>query len=212
LLNVIAGLLPVQSGRVELFGAPIRGVHPAIGYMFQQHALLPWRTVLANVELGLELSGVPRHERQRRAAPCLAALGLQGFERHFPSELSGGMRQRVSLARLLVDAPQLILMDEPFGALDAQTRLLVQEMFLRIWEADRPTVMFVTHDLAEAIALADRVVVMSARPARIKQQYVVDIPRPRKLDHLSKVPRFADLLESLWGDLRAEALVAMQGA
>ncbi len=212
LLNFVSGLLPIESGSVSLFGKPVEGVHPSIGYMFQHHALLPWRNVQANVELGLEIGGCPKKERQERALEKIAQLGLRGFESRYPNELSGGMRQRVSLARMLVDEPQLILMDEPFGALDAQTKLLIQEMFLESWEAKRRTVVFVTHDLAEAVALSDRVVLMSARPARIKAEYVIDIPRPRDLNKLAKVPRFADLVEEIWSGLREEALAAMQGA
>ncbi|MGQ7792468.1 ABC transporter ATP-binding protein [Faunimonas sp. B44] len=211
LLNFVAGLLPVQSGTVEVFGKAPGARDAAIGYVFQQHALLPWRSVLHNTEIALEVKGVPKAERQRRAREMLGVMGLDGFEDHYPREISGGMRQRVSLARTLVDDPNLILMDEPFGALDAQTKLLIQEMFLAYWEEHRKSVLFVTHDLAEAIALSDRILVMSSRPGRIMAEYDVGIPRPRKLDQVRHMPRFTELHDSIWENLRGEAVKAMQG-
>ncbi|MGF7159610.1 ABC-type nitrate/sulfonate/bicarbonate transport system ATPase subunit [Rhodoligotrophos appendicifer] len=179
--------------------------------MFQQHGLLPWRSVVRNVELGLEIAGVSQAERRERARVILSELGLGGFEDHYPSDLSGGMRQRAALARTLIAEPKLILMDEPFGALDAQTKIFIQEMFITYWEKHRTTVLFVTHDLAEAVALSDRVVVMSARPGHILSAYDVDIPRPRDIVHLRTLERFNALNEAIWSDLRAEALLAMRG-
>ncbi|WP_205520717.1 ABC transporter ATP-binding protein [Propylenella binzhouense] len=211
LLNFISGLVPVQSGSVEVFGEPPGGKDAAIGYVFQQHALLPWRPVLTNAAIGLEVAGVPREERSRRARDMLRVMGLDGFEDHYPREISGGMRQRVSLARTLVCNPRLILMDEPFGALDAQTKLLIQEMFLSYWEEHRKTVLFVTHDLAEAILLSDRILVMSSRPGRIMAEYEVGIQRPRNLEQVRHLPRFTELHDSIWENLRAEAMKAMQG-
>ncbi|MEP9348781.1 ABC transporter ATP-binding protein [Xanthobacter sp. KR7-225] len=211
LLNFIAGLTPVQSGSVEVFGTPPGAEGAPIGYVFQQHALLPWRNVLQNTVISLEVKGVGKAEREQRAREMLGVMGLDGFEDHFPREISGGMRQRVSLARTLVDNPRLILMDEPFGALDAQTKLLIQEMFLKYWEEHRKSVLFITHDLAEAIALADRVLVMSSRPGRILAEYEVGIPRPRTLDQVRHMARFTELHDAIWEDLRGEALKAMQG-
>lgn len=210
LLNFIAGLTPVQKGCVDIFGLP-PGESQRIGYMFQQHALLPWRTVLRNVELGLELAGVSAEERRQKALQMLAAMGLRGFESHYPNELSGGMRQRASLARTLVADPSLILMDEPFGALDAQTKIFIQEMFSHYWEAHRKTVLFVTHDLNEAVALSDRVLVMGARPGRIIAEHVIDLPRPRDFNHLVRTPGFTYYVDEIWNDLRVEAAKALQG-
>jgi NitT/TauT family transport system ATP-binding protein len=211
LLNFISGLLPVQSGQASVFGRPVSGVDPSIGYVFQQHALLPWRNVLRNAEFNLEIQGVPADERRDRARKMLARMGLEGFDDHFPAEISGGMRQRVSLARTLVSDPRLILMDEPFGALDAQTKVLIQEMFLKYWEENRRTVVFITHDLAEAVALADRVLVMSARPGRLMAQYDVHLPRPRDFDHLRSNSHFNQLLDLIWNDLRSEVERSMRG-
>jgi NitT/TauT family transport system ATP-binding protein len=212
LLNCIAGLRQTNSGRIEVLGRPSGQPHPDIGYMFQAHALFPWRSVLENTEITLELSGVSKPERRSRCRQMLAKVGLGGFEDHYPGEISGGMRQRVSLARMLVSEPSLLLMDEPFGALDAQTKLLVQELFLASWEEQRRTVLFVTHDLAEAIVMSDRIVVMSARPGRIVQEYQVGLPRPRDLAQVRSSPRYIQLWDALWRDLRSEALQAMQEA
>lgn len=211
LLNIIAGLKPYADGKVKVLGAPAHGIDPDVGYMFQTHALLPWRTVRRNVELPLELTGVPRVERLHRATEILRQMGLAGFEDHYPAEISGGMRQRVSLARTLVAGPRLLLMDEPFGALDAQTKLLIQELFIEYWERHRRTVIFVTHDLAEAISMADRVLVMSARPACFKAEYMVGLPRPRSLADVRSTRQFTEFWDRIWDDLRQEAAVAMMG-
>lgn len=211
LLNFISGLVPAQAGEIAVFGKPVKGVDPSIGYVFQQHALLPWRNVLRNAEINLEIKGVPLEERQARTRDMLAQMGLEGFDKHYPSEISGGMRQRVSLARTLVSDPTLILMDEPFGALDAQTKLLIQEMFLKYWETHRKTVVFITHDLAEAVSLADRVLVMSARPGRLIAEYKVDIDRPRDFSGLRQNSYFNSLVDAIWDDLKAEAEKSMRG-
>lgn len=210
LLNFVAGLLPVQEGTVKVMGGE-PGSGAAIGYMFQQHGLLPWRSIIRNVELGLEIAGVARIERRRKAVATLAEMGLSGYEEHYPNELSGGMRQRVALARTLVADPQLILMDEPFGALDAQTKILIQDSFITYWEQHRKTVLFVTHDLDEAVALSDRVLVMGARPGRFIAEYTIDLPRPRTLGRLRGVARFNELTAAIWDDLKEEALAAMRG-
>ena len=196
LLNFIAGLHPLQAGSVD-YG------HHAPGYMFQQHALLPWLSVQKNVELGLEIAGVEQAERQQRASSMIAAMGLAGYEQHFPSQISGGMCQRVSLARTLVTNPELILMDEPFGALDAQTRIFIQQMFNGYWEQHKKTVLLVTHDLAEAIYLSDRILVMGAHPGRIVAEYHVNIPRPRDFDTLRSSPAFNHLLSTLWQEIKS---------
>ena len=211
LLNIISGLTPPSSGEVSIFGSPIGQGDRRIGYMFQTDALLPWRSVLRNVQAGLTLAGLPRREAEGRARDMLAQLGLTGFEDHYPGELSGGMRQRVSLARTWVTNPDVILMDEPFGALDSQTRLVIQGSFLSFWEEHRKTVVFVTHDIEEAIAMSDRVLVMSARPGRIKSAYRIDLPRPRSIVDLRADPRFSSYWQRIWQDLESEARQAMQG-
>lgn len=211
LLNFIAGLLPVQSGKVQVLGKPARDGNPSVGYMFQHHALMPWRTVLRNAEIGLELRGVEKAARRKKASDMLRSLGLAGFEDHYPSEVSGGMRQRASLARTLATDPRVLLMDEPFGALDAQTKVLIHEMFLASWESNRRTVLFVTHDLAEAIMLSDRVLVMSARPGYLMGDHRIDIPRPRNFNTLPTDPKVAEYHGKLWDQLRGEAVKAMAG-
>jgi len=208
LLNIVSGLFPPTTGRVTVDGAPVEGINPRIGYMFARDALLPWRTSLANVAFGPELAGEPADRREARARDLLRLTGLAGFEGSYPSQLSQGMRQRVSLARTLARNPDILLMDEPFGALDAQTKLVLEEEFLRIWERDRKTVIFVTHDLFEAIAMADRVAVFSARPGRIKSLVALDLPRPRSVTAGRFGPRFQDLYDRLWDDLRYEVIAA----
>ena len=208
LLNIVSGLFPPKTGRVAIDGTAVRSINPRIGYMFARDALLPWRTTLANVALGPELQGVPSAARESKARALLRLAGLEGFEGTYPSQLSQGMRQRVSLARTLATEPDILLMDEPFGALDAQTKLVLEEEFLRIWERDRKTVVFVTHDLFEAIAMADRVVVFSARPGRIKSAVRIDLPRPRSVTAGRFEPHFQDLYERLWSDLRYEVVAA----
>ncbi len=211
LLNLASGLLTPSRGSVSVFGDPVTGIDRRIGYMFQVDALLPWRSVEDNVGMGLELAGIPRAKRRERTAAILAELGLAGFEKHYPSELSGGMRQRASLARTWVTNPEIILMDEPFGALDSQTRLLIQDSFLAFWERHRKTVVLVTHDLGEAIAMSDRVVVMSARPGRIKTIIPIELPRPRRLEAAHQEPKFNEYWQMLWQHLKDEASQAMQG-
>ena len=208
LLNIVSGLFPPTTGRVTVDGVPVDGINPRIGYMFARDALLPWRTSLANVAFGPELAGEPADRREARARDLLRLTGLAGFEGSYPSQLSQGMRQRVSLARTLARNPDVLLMDEPFGALDAQTKLVLEEEFLRIWERDRKTVIFVTHDLFEAIAMADRVAVFSARPGRIKSLVALDLPRPRSVTAGRFGPRFQDLYDRLWDDLRYEVVAA----
>ena len=210
LLNLVAELLPASSGTVKIREPSDAASGAKLGYMFQTDGLLPWRNVIDNVALGLELQGVASKERYVKALDILDRLGLRDFLHHLPSELSGGMRQRVALARMWILDPQLLLMDEPFGALDAQTRLLVQDLFVAYWEKAKNTVIFVTHDIDEAILLADRVVVLSAQPASVKAIYDVDLPRPRRRFELRQHARFNELWESIWGDLRADATRALE--
>lgn len=211
LLNLISGLATPSAGSISVFGRSSRGLDPRIGYMFQVDALLPWRTVEDNVGMGLELAGVSRSKRREKIQAILAELGLSGFESHYPSELSGGMRQRASLARTWVTNPDMLLMDEPFGALDSQTRLLIQDSFLDFWERHKKTVVLVTHDLGEAIAMADRVVVMSARPGRVKAILPIELGRPRNLESAHREPLFNEYWQMLWQELKDEARQSMQG-
>lgn len=179
LLRVIAGLEEPSQGEVRLEGQPIRGPGPERGMVFQEYSLFPWRTVLDNVAFGLELKGIGKEERYRKARQYIKMVELERFEERYPHELSGGMKQRVAIARALVNEPKALLMDEPFGALDAQTRNIMQSELLRIWEEEKKTVVFVTHSVDEAIYLADRIVIMSARPGKIKEVIEIDLPRPR---------------------------------
>lgn len=206
ILNLIAGLMRPSEGIVTYNGVEVTGPNIRLGYTTQKDTLLPWRTVEDNVGLALELGirRVPRAELAARVAAMIELVGLKGFERHFPGELSGGMRKRTALARTLIYEPETLLMDEPFGALDAQLRLLMMDELQRLTQARRITVVFVTHDLGEAIALADRVVIMSARPGRIRRIRDVPLPRPRDVFKLRFTPEFAELYEDLWNELKDE--------
>ena len=184
LLHILSGLVLPLEGSVLLDGEPVGGPHPRIGHVFQQANLMPWRRVLDNIVLPLELAGVERAAREDAARDLIALVGLEGFEATYPAELSGGMAQRVAIARALIQRPEVLLLDEPFGALDAMTRELLGEELLRIWQARSSTVLMVTHSIAEAILLADRVLVMSPRPGRIEADFPVALPRPRTLDML----------------------------
>jgi NitT/TauT family transport system ATP-binding protein len=204
-LHTLGGFIPPTGGRMRVAGRPVRGPGPDRGMMFQELALFPWRTVLGNATWGLEAQGRPRGERDAIAARYLALVGLLPFKDAFPGELSGGMKQRVALARVLAYDPAVLLMDEPFGALDAQTRELMQEELQRIWLETHKTVVFVTHDIEEAAYLADRVIVFTARPGRIKATVPVDLPRPRRLE-VKKTPAFVAYRNRLWDLLREEVL------
>jgi NitT/TauT family transport system ATP-binding protein len=207
MLNVIAGLLAPAEGNTHVAGIDGQGAGSRIGYMFQKDTLLPWATALENVCLPMDVKG---SRDWHKARALMQLVDLTGFEAHYPNQLSGGMRKRVQLARLLAQDPDVLLMDEPFGALDAQTRLIIQEEFLKIWERQRKTVLFVTHDLQEAIALSDRVVLISARPGRIKATYQVDLPRPRHIESVLAHPRFMDLFQEIWASLKQEVLAARE--
>ncbi|MCU0986549.1 MAG: ABC transporter ATP-binding protein [Acetobacteraceae bacterium] len=204
LLNMIAGILRPTAGRILHEGRPVEAINTAVGYMTQQDSVLPWRTVSENVELPLRFRGVAAGERRDRVAAMLSRVGLSGFEGAYPIELSGGMRKRVALAQLLVYEPGTLLMDEPFGALDAQLKLLMQRELLEIWEAGRQTVVFVTHDLAEAVTLASRVFVFSGRPGRIKAVEEIALPYPRDPFRVRFLPAFEAAYARLWEALAPE--------
>ncbi len=205
ILNMFAGLTAPTDGTVLHDGVPIRGVNTRGGYVTQDDNLLPWRTTLGNVQIALELKGVRRDERHERAMAYLSTVGLRGFEHHYPHELSGGMRKRVSIVRTLVDTSvNVILMDEPFGPLDAQTRLVLQDELLRLWEGSGRTIVFVTHDLVEAIALSDRIAIFTGAPGTIKGVREVPIPRPRDVFHIHDAPGFTEIYDAIWAGLRTE--------
>ncbi len=207
LLNVAAGLLEPSSGSVRVFGAPLAGINSRAGYMFQSEALMPWRTTLANVTAGLEFRGMPLADAVREADAWLKRVGLGGFGDRYPHQLSGGMRKRTSLAQTLVLDPDIILMDEPFSALDVQTRQLMENEVLELWAAKKKAVLFITHDLDEAIAMSDRVVVLSAGPASHPiGEFTIDLARPRDVAEVRVTPRFIDLHKAIWDVLRAEVL------
>lgn len=204
-LNILAGLDRYDSGKILIDGEELRERSFNRGIVFQSYALLPWRTVLKNLELGLEIRHVNRHERRRIARHYLELVGLVAFENQYPHQLSGGMRQRVAIARVLAYHPDLLLMDEPFAALDAQTRETLQIELLRIWEADKKTILFVTHSIDEAILLSDRVAFMSSRPGHIREIIDIDLPRPRTEDIRNSV-EFARIRKSVWGLMQYEVL------
>ena len=207
LLNVAAGLLVPSAGSVRVHGTPLEGINTRAGYLFQQEALMPWRTALDNVIAGLQFRGLGRTECLERGHDWLRRVGLAGFGDRYPHQLSGGMRKRVSLAQTLILNPQLLLMDEPFSALDVQTRQLMENELLELWQADRKSVVFITHDLEEAIALSDRVVVLSAGPAsRPIGDYAVDLPRPRDVAEVRLTPRFLELHARIWRAMKEEVL------
>src|SRR3954470_9950113 len=209
LLYLVGGFLPVEAGRILVEGAPVAGPGPDRGIVFQHFALFPWKSVRANILYGLERAGLPRAERAQRAQAYIDLVGLKGFEDSYPSQLSGGMKQRTALARTLAFDPKILLMDEPFGALDAQTRSLMQAELLGIWHRSPKTVIFVTHDVAEAVFLADRVAVMSARPGRVKA--IVETRFDKSDPHLLKAPAFVDKVDEIWTLVRDEAIAAQAG-
>ena len=207
LLNVAAGLLAPSAGEVSVFGRRLTGLNSHAGYLFQTDALLPWRTALDNVAFGLQLRGTPKPESAARANDWLRRVGLAAHGGKYPHELSGGMRKRVALAQTLILDPRMLLMDEPFSALDVQTRSLMENELLALWSQDRKSVLFVTHDLEEAISLSDRVVVLSAGPAsRPIAEFAIDLPRPRDVAEIRLTPRFVELHTTIWQALREEVL------
>ncbi|NYT24784.1 ABC transporter ATP-binding protein [Alcaligenaceae bacterium] len=207
LLNVAAGLLQPSSGGVRVFGAPLSGINHRAGYMFQGEALMPWRNALSNVMAGLEFAGMSQNEARQQGMDWLRRVGLGGFEDRYPHQMSGGMRKRTMLAQTLIRDPDIILMDEPFSALDIQTRQLMENEVLDLWMAKRKAVLFITHDLDEAIAMSDRVIVLSAGPATHPiGEFVIDIPRPRDVAEVRSQPRFVELHKAIWDVLREEVL------
>jgi len=207
LLNIAAGLLEPSAGSVSVLGEPLAGLNTRAGYLFQTEALMPWRNALENVTAGLEFRGVDRQEYLAKADEWLRRVGLGDFGDRYPHQLSGGMRKRVSLAQTLILNPQILLMDEPFSALDVQTRQLMENELLELWSADRKSVVFITHDLEEAIALSDRVVVLSAGPeAHPLGEYRIELPRPRDVAEVRLTPRFLELHAEIWHAMKAEVL------
>jgi NitT/TauT family transport system ATP-binding protein len=207
LLNVAAGLLAPSSGEVRVFGERLAGINARAGYLFQADALMPWRNAHQNVVAGLEFREMPRNEAQARGEEWLKRVGLAGFGDRYPHQLSGGMKKRVSLAQTLILDPEILLMDEPFSALDIQTRQLMENELLELWSANRKSVVFITHDLEEAIALSDRVVVLSAGPeTRPIGQYLIDLPRPRDVAEIRLTPRYLELHTEIWHAMKAEVL------
>jgi NitT/TauT family transport system ATP-binding protein len=211
LFNVIGGLLDGYDGRVAVAGETVRGPHAAIGMVFQEESTFPWRTVIENVAFPLEIAGVAKAQRFDRARHFVNLVGLTGFERRYPAELSGGMRQRVSMARTLASEPKILLMDEPFAALDDQTRLLLGDKVLQIQQELKQTTLLITHNITEAVQLSDRILVMTYRPGRVKRVVGIDLPRPRTSEIVSS-DAFGHYVAQIWSDLREEATRGMQDA
>jgi NitT/TauT family transport system ATP-binding protein len=203
-LHIMGGFIPADRGAIRVYGRDVSGPGPDRGMMFQEFALFPWKTVAGNVAWGLETQGVPRVEIEAVVQRQLEMTGLADFRNHYPAELSGGMKQRVALARVLAFDPKVLLMDEPFGALDAQTREAMQEEVMRLWARTRKTIVFVTHDIEEAVYLGDRVVVLTARPGRIREEVAIDLPRPRELE-IKKSARVHEYRNHVWDLIRSES-------
>ncbi len=208
LLRLVAGLVEPTSGEITLDGTPVTRPGKDRGMVFQSYTLFPWLTVRDNVEFGLRIGGIPAEKRKHISDHFISEVGLEGFENSYPKQLSGGMMQRVALARALANDPEILLMDEPFGALDSQTRSLMQELLLQIWEHSHKTVLFITHDIDEAILLGDRVHVMTARPGRIKERVEIDLARPRQVDVLTS-PEFIAIKRRIMALIHDEAVRAM---
>jgi len=211
LFNIIGGLTGDYDGTVTVEDSTIKGTHPSIGMVFQEESTFPWRTVEENVAFPLEIAGMAKAQRMERAAHFIALVGLQGFERRYPSELSGGMRQRVAIARTLASEPRILLMDEPFAALDEQTRLLLGDKVLQIQQTLKQTTLLITHNLTEAVQLSDRVLVMTYRPGRLKRSVTIDLPHPRDSEVVSSAA-FGQFVAQIWQDLREEASRGIEDA
>jgi len=205
LLRVIGGLIPATSGELIVGTERVAGPHPWIGMVFQEESTFPWRTTLGNVEFGLEMRGVALDARRRKAKDMISLVGLSGFEDRYPSELSGGMKQRVAIARALVLEPKILLMDEPFGALDEQTRIILGEELMRIRDQLKQTIILVTHNINESVQLSDRVMIMTARPGRVKEIVAIDLPQPRDSSIIAS-DRFGKLVAKVWNALREESI------
>src|SRR5579872_6402250 len=209
-LSLISGLEKESAGMVEVMGEPVQGIDRRIGYVFQTDAVFPWKSVLNNVATGPLFRGRPKSEAIGHARNWIARVGLSGFENHYPHQLSGGMRKRVALAQTFINEPQILLMDEPFSALDVQTRTLMEDELLQLWSSHKASVVFVTHDLEEAISMADRVCVITAGPGTVKGIYTIDLPRPRKVEEIRFEPRFVQLYHEIWEDLRNEVIISYE--
>ena len=206
-LNLVTGLLKPTVGNVKVMGKPVDGIDPRIGFVFQADAVFPWKSVRENVAAGPIFRGKPKAEALKLADEWIHRVGLANFGNHYPHQLSGGMRKRVALAQTFINQPEILLMDEPFSALDMQTRTLMQDELLRLWSSSGGSVVFVTHDLEEAIALADRVFVLTARPATLKRVYDIDLPRPRVMSEVRYDAQFIELSKQIWDDLREEVVI-----
>ena len=209
-LGLISGLDAPSEGEVDVLGRPVKGIADGIGYVFQNDALFPWKTVVENVAAGPRYRGSSHSLAREKARDWIARVGLAGFGDRYPYQLSGGMRKRVALAQSLINGPHILLMDEPFSALDVQTRSLMENELLALWSASSASVVFVTHDLEEAISLSDRVYVLTAGPGTVKSNYKVDLPRPRNVAEIRFEPRFVEIYEEIWKDLRDEVLVSYE--
>jgi NitT/TauT family transport system ATP-binding protein len=209
-LALISGLEPASEGQVTVLGAPVTGIAKEIGYVFQTDAVFPWKTVLDNVAAGPRYHGVSTHDARDKARDWISRVGLSGFEDRYPYQLSGGMRKRVALAQSLINEPKILLMDEPFSALDVQTRALMENELLSLWANSKASVVFVTHDLEEAIAMADRVFVISAGPGTVKANYPVPLTRPRNVTEIRMQPQFSEIYREIWNDLKDEVLVSYE--
>jgi len=205
LLRIIGGLLTASSGELTVGSDKVNGPHPWVGMVFQEESTFPWRTTLGNVEFGLEMRGVAQDQRRQKSREMIRLVGLSGFEERYPSELSGGMKQRVAIARALVLEPKILLMDEPFGALDEQTRIILGEELLRIRDQLKQTIILVTHNINESVQLSDRVMIMTARPGRVKEVVPIDLPHPRDSTIIAS-DRFGKLVGQVWGALREESI------
>ncbi len=211
LLNIMSRLITPNYGEVLLDGRPLRYITTKIGYVSQADSLLPWRNLIDNVAIGLEIKGVGKRERRKKAKELIARAGLEGFEKSYPNELSGGMRKRADIIKVLAIDPEIIFMDEPFSALDVFTRQMLQDYILDIWQEIHKTIIFITHDLTEAITLADRILLMTARPATIKSEYNINLPRPRSSFDIMFEPQFIEIHKTIWNDLKEEIAITGEG-
>ena len=206
-LGMITGLSPPSTGSVQVFGKPVTGIHPDIGFVFQADAVFPWKSVIDNIAIGPIYRGKDAKTARKMAAEWVRRVGLLGFENHYPHQLSGGMRKRVALAQTFINEPKILLMDEPFAALDVQTRALMQEELLGLWSEKKASVVFVTHDIEEAIALSDRVVVLTKGPASVKSSYEIPLARPRLISEARYTEQFVQLSKQIWNDLKSEVKI-----
>ena len=210
LLRIISGLTPAHEGQVWVEGERIIGLNRKVGFVFQRDALLPWKTVYENIILSHLFKGSERERADAETRSWIDIVGLRGFENHYPGQLSGGMRKRAALAQVMISGSSIILMDEPFGALDVQTRDIIENELLRIWQEFKKTIVFVTHDLEEAISLSDRVIVLTAAPGRVKGEYRVELPRPRNVIEVRFLDEFRTIYQKIWSDLREEVLASYE--